>query len=165
MEQLFEFFSPMGNDLALFLVSLIPFIELRGGILLGHGLGMDWLRVFLICFAANCVPVPFVMLLTRPIFTRLKRTRTFSGFIRRLESKMMKKSGKVLAHKYAVIGLIMFVGIPLPGTGAYSGSLIAALLGMPMKQAVPAIIAGVFIAGVVMTLASLGLFSALGVFM
>lgn len=161
MERLFELLSPIGSDAALFLVSLIPFVELRGGILLGHGLGMDWLRVFLICFAANCVPIPFVILLTRPIFAWLKKTRLMSGFVKRLEAKIKKKSGKVLAYKYKVIGLIIFVAIPLPGTGAYSGSLVAALLGMRLKQALPAIILGVFIAGMIMTVASFGLFSAI----
>ena len=164
MEQLFELLRPIGNELALFIVSLIPFIELRGGILLGHGLGMDSLRVFLICFAANCIPVPFVIMLARPIFDRLKKTKLFGGFIKKLEGKIQKKSGKVLAYKYKVIGLILFVGIPLPGTGAYTGSLIAALLDMRLKEAIPAIIAGVFLAGVIMTLASLGLFSAINVF-
>lgn len=162
MEKLFELLSPIGNDAALFLVSLIPFIELRGGIVLGHALAMDPLRTFLICFLANCIPVPFVILLTRPVFSRLKKTKLLSGFVNKLEAKLEKKSGKITEHKYWFIGLMLFVAIPLPGTGAYTGSLIAALLDMRLKKALPAIIIGVFVAAIIMTLASMGLFSAIG---
>ena len=163
IEQIFDFLRPIGSDAALFIVSLIPFIELRGGILLGHGLGMNALRVFLICFAANCLPVPFLILLTRPIFERLKGTRLFGNIIHKIEGKIKKKSDKVLEHKYAAVGLLLFVAIPIPGTGAYTGSLIAALLGMRIRQALPPIILGVFIAGLIMTVASMGLFGALDV--
>lgn len=162
MEKLFELLSPIGNDAALFLVSLIPFIELRGGIVLGHALAMDPLRTFLICFLANCIPVPFVILLTRPIFSWLKKTKLLSGFVNKLEAKLEKKSGQITEHKYWFVGLLLFVAIPLPGTGAYTGSLIAALLDMRLKKAFPAIVLGVFIAAVIMTLASMGLFSAIG---
>lgn len=164
IEQLFDLLRPIGNEAALFLVSLVPFIELRGGILLGHGLGMDPLRIFIICVLANCVPVPFVILLARPIFARLKKTKLFGKLAAKIENSTMKKSGKVLSHKYTWIGLMLFVGIPLPGTGAYTGSLIAALLGMRLKQAIPAIILGIIIAGGIMTLASMGLFGAIGAF-
>lgn len=164
IEQLFEMLRPIGSDAALFIVSLIPFIELRGGILLGHGLGMDPIRVFLICFVANCIPVPFVMLLSRPIFEYLKKTKFFGSAVNKLEKKLIKKSGKVLEYKYTVLGIIAFVGIPLPGTGAYTGALIASLLGMRLKQAIPAIAVGIFSAGVIMTLASMGIFGALNIF-
>ncbi len=161
MEQLYEFLSPIGQDGALFLTSLVPFVELRGGIILGHALGMDWLRTFIICFLANCIPVPFVIFLARPIFSWLKKTKLFKGVIEKLEAKVHKKSGQVTAHKYAAIGLLLFVGIPLPGTGAYTGALIAALLDIRLKTAFPAIIAGIFLAGVIMTLGCTGVVSAL----
>ena len=162
MEKLFEILSPIGNDVALFIVSLIPFIELRGGIVLGDALALDPLRTFLICFLANCIPVPFVILLTRTIFSWLKKTKLLSGFVNRLEVKLQKKSGQITEHKFWFIGLMLLVAIPLPGTGAYTGSLIAALLDMRLKKAFPAIVLGVFVAAVIMTLASMGLFSAIG---
>ncbi len=164
-EQLYELLRPIGNDAAMFLVSLIPFVELRGGVVLGHALGMDPLKVFVICVIANCIPIPFAIWLTRPVFDWLKKTKVFGGFVHKLENKLMKKSGQVLAYKYVSIGLMLFVGVPLPGTGAYTGSLIAALLGMRLKQAFLPIVAGVVIAGVIMTLASMGLFGALGIFL
>lgn len=156
-QQLYGFFGFLGDFWALVLVSLTPFIELRLAIPLGCISGMPWYEAFLVSFAANCVPVPFVILLTRPIFDRLKKTRLFSGFIHRLERRMMTKSEKVT--KYKVIGLFLFVALPLPGTGAYSGSVIAALLDMRLKKAFPSIAAGVFAAGIIVTCVTYGVAS------
>lgn len=154
IEQVFNFFSGAGELWALFIVSIIPFIELRGAIPFGIlFLGMPWYEAFLISFISNCIPVPFVILLTRPIFGWLKKTKLLAGFVHRLESKMMKKSEQVT--KYKVIGLFLFVAIPLPGTGAYSGSLIAALLDMRLSKAIPSIVAGIFVAGLIMTILSM----------
>lgn len=152
----------IGEELSMFIISLIPFIELRGGILWGHALDMEPLRVFAICFLANCLPIPFVILLARPIFAWLKRFRLFAKLIHKIESTIEKKADKVKANKFEMLGLFLFVAIPLPGTGAYTGSLIAALLEMRLKHAVPAIVFGVFVAGLIMTFASMGLFSFLG---
>lgn len=153
IESVFQFFSGVGEFWALFLVSVIPFIELRGAIPFGiMALGMPWYEAFLISFISNCLPIPFVILLTRPIFGWLKKTRLFAGLVTRLEAKMMKKSEKVT--KYKVIGLFLFVALPVPGTGAYSGALIAALLDMRLNKAIPSLVCGVFVAGVIMTLIS-----------
>lgn len=153
IESVFQFFSGVGEFWALFLVSVIPFIELRGAIPFGiMALGMPWYEAFLISFISNCLPIPFVILLTRPIFGWLKKTRLFAGLVTRLEAKMMKKSEKVT--KYKVIGLFLFVALPVPGTGAYSGALIAALLDMRLNKAIPSLVLGVFVAGVIMTLIS-----------
>lgn len=155
IEQLFEFFSGAGKHWALFFVSVFPFIELRGAIPFGIlALDMPWYQAFLLSFAANLLPIPVVYFLTRPLFAALRKTKLFSGFIDRFEAKMMKKSEKVT--KYKIIGLFLFVAVPLPGTGAYSGSVIAALLDMPFKKAFVSIACGVFVAGVIITLLSLG---------
>ena len=155
IEQLFEFFSGAGKHWALFFVSVFPFIELRGAIPFGIlALDMPWYQAFLLSFAANLLPIPVVYFLTRPLFAALRKTKLFSGFIDRFEAKMMKKSEKVT--KYKIIGLFLFVAVPLPGTGAWSGALIAALLDMPLRRALAAIALGVLLAGTVMTLASTG---------
>lgn len=151
---LLDFFGGLGEFWALTFVSFIPFIELRLAIPLGLGLGMPWYESFLISFISNCIPIPFVILLTRPIFDWLKKRKIFAGFVNKLEAKMMKKSEKVT--KYEIIGLFLFVAIPLPGTGAYSGSVIAALLGMRLKKAIPSIVAGVFVAGIIVTIITYG---------
>ena len=154
IETIFNALRGLGNEFALFLVSIIPFIELRGSIPFGIGvLKMAWYEVLPICVLANCVPIPFVMLLTRPIFDRLKKTKLFAGPVERLEARMMKKSEKVT--KYKIIGLFLFVALPIPGTGAYSGALIAALLGMRYKKAIPSIALGLVVAGIIMTVVSL----------
>ena len=153
IEQVFEFFSGAGEFWALFIVSMIPFIELRAAIPFGMlFLGMPWYEAFIISFLSNCVPIPFVILLARPVINWLKKTKMFSGFAHKFEAKMMEKSEKVT--KYEIIGLFLFVAIPLPGTGAYSGSVIAALLGMRLNKAIPSIVAGVFTAGVIITILS-----------
>ena len=155
IQQVFDFFSGVGEFWALFFVSVVPFIELRGAIPFGIlALKMPWYQAFLLSFAANCLPIPFVYFLTRPLFDWLRKTKLFSGFIDRFEAKMMKKSEKVT--KYKIIGLLLFVAVPLPGTGAYSGSVIAALLDMPFKKAFVSIACGVFVAGIIITLLSMG---------
>ena len=144
---------------------MIPLIELRGGIILGHFLEMPALEVFALCFLANCIPIPFVILLIRPIFNWLKKFKKIEKLITKIENKAIEKSGKVKANRYEMLGLFLFVAIPLPGTGAYTGSLIAVLLNMRIKYALPAIILGVLVAGIIMTIASMGIFSALGFLM
>lgn len=91
IEQVFEFFSGVGQVWALFFVSVVPFIELRGAIPFGIlALNMPWYQAFLLSFAANCLPIPVVYFLTRPLFAYLRKTKLFSGFIDRFEAKMMK---------------------------------------------------------------------------
>lgn len=143
---------------------MIPFIELRGSIIFGAAMGIPWQHTFLVSFLGNILPVPFLILLARPIFAWLKTTRLLAGFTQKMEDRLMKKADKVTVQKYSAVGLFLFVAIPLPGTGAWSGSLIAALLDVKMRYALPAVIAGVFAAGVIMTVASYGLLGAIQLF-
>ena len=143
---------------------MLPFIELRGSIIFGAAIGIPWQHAFLVSFLGNILPVPFLILLARPIFTWLKTTRLLAGFTQKVEDRLMKKADKVTVQKYSAVGLFLFVAVPLPGTGAWSGSLIAALLDIKMRYALPAVIAGVFAAGVIMTVASYGLLGAIQLF-
>lgn len=118
-------------EVIVFIVSLLPILELRGGILVGFLLGMDLLPSFIIAFIGNIIPVPFILMFIKFIFKKLKKTR-MKGFIEKIENKAMSKSNQI--QKYAYLGLFLFVGIPLPGTGAWTGSLIAALLEMDNKK-------------------------------
>ncbi len=153
IETIFSSIKSIGDFWALFFVSIIPFIELRGAIPFGIlTLNMPWYEAFLISFISNCIPVPIVILLTRPLFNFLKKTKRLAPLVHKIEEKMMKKSEKVT--KYKIIGLFLFVAIPLPGTGAYSGSIIAALLNMRLKKSIPSIIAGIFVAGIIISLIS-----------
>lgn len=164
IQRIFDVFLFGGKDFALFIISMIPFIELRGSIIFGAAMGIPWQHAFLVSFLGNILPVPFLILLARPIFAWLKTTRLLAGFTQKVEDQLMKKADKVTVQKYSAVGLFLFVAIPLPGTGAWSGSLIAALLDVKMRYALPAVIAGVFAAGVIMTVASYGLLGAIQLF-
>lgn len=136
-----------------FIVSLLPILELRGGILVGFLLGMDLLPSFIIAFIGNIIPVPFILMFIKFIFKKLKKTR-MKGFIEKIENKAMSKSNQI--QKYAYLGLFLFVGIPLPGTGAWTGSLIAALLEMDNKKSFGIIVLGVIMAGIIISILSYG---------
>ena len=137
-----------------FIVSLLPILELRGGIIAGFLLGLDLMPSFLIAFIGNIIPIPFILLFIKFIFKVLKKTR-MKGIIEKLENKAISKSNKI--QKYAYWGLLLFVGIPLPGTGAWTGSLIAALLNMDIKKSFFIIVLGVIMAGIIISVFSYGL--------
>lgn len=162
MKSVFDFFTFGGNYFALFIVSMIPLIELRGSVVLGAAIGMPWLPSLLISIVGNILPVPFLIIFGKKILNWLKRTKTFSNAAHKYEQKLLNKSDKV--QKYSAIGLYLFVAIPLPGTGAWSGSVLAALLDMNLKDALPSIIAGVITAGIIMTLGSYGFINILSIF-
>lgn len=138
-----------GKEAIVFIISMIPILELRGALLVaGPILGVPVAKAIPICVIGNIIPVPFILLLITPIFNWLKGTKTFKPMVTRLENKAMSKSDKI--EKYEFWGLVLFVGIPLPGTGAWTGSLIAALLGIKFKKAFPAVIIGICMATVIM---------------
>ncbi len=162
MEAIFDFFSFAGKEVALFIVSMIPLIELRGAIILGAALGMNWLSVFLISVIGNILPIPFIVLFGKKIIEWLKKIPAVSKLAHKVEARLLKKADKVT--KYSVIGLCLFVAVPLPGTGAWSGAAIAALLNMRMKYAFWSIALGVVIAGVIMTIGSYGTATVINLF-
>ena len=139
----------VGKEAIVFIISMIPILELRGALLVaGPLLGVPVATAIPLCIIGNIIPVPFILLLITPIFKWMKGTKTFKPMVDKLESKAMSKSDKI--EKYEFWGLVLFVGIPLPGTGAWTGSLIAALLGVKFKKAFPAVILGICIATVIM---------------
>ena len=147
-------FAGWNHELAVFLVSMIPVVELRGAVPFGMGLGMDWRTVYILSVIGNMLPVPFIIKFFRPIIEYLKKTKLFGKLATKLHERSVKKSENVL--KYKVFGLFIFVAIPLPGTGAWTGAAIAALLNMRIKHAIPVILLGVVCAGIIMMLLSGG---------
>lgn len=143
--------------LYVFFCAMVPLIELRGSVLIGAGMGMPWLTNLALSVIGNMLPVPFILLFIRRILAWMHKTKHFKGIAEWLEKKAHSKSDRVL--RCASLGLVLFVGIPLPGTGAWTGALIAALLDMRMKYSLPAIFAGVCLAGVIMCCASYGMVS------
>lgn len=139
-----------GKYLATVLVSAVPVIELRGGVPFGVALGLPVGGAFCAALLGNMLPVPFIVLFVRRVFFWIRRRLPRLGrWVDRLEQRAWEKSDQVL--RYQTWGLLIFVAIPLPGTGAWTGALIAALLNMRLKKAVPVIFAGVLIAGLLVT--------------
>ncbi len=137
---------------------MIPLIELRGAVPIGAAMGMNFIEVLLICIIGNMLPIPFIILFGEKLFDWFRRTKLFAKLFGKIEAKLQSKISKVT--KYEKWGLMLFVAIPLPGTGAWTGAGIAVLLGMKLKEAFWAIFCGVIIAGIIMTLGSYGLFGA-----
>lgn len=151
------------NHLWVFFISMVPIIELRGAIPVGVALGLHILPNYLLSVLGNILPVPFILLFIRRILAWMKTTKLFTKIAVWLEVKADKHADKVT--RYATFGLFLFVAVPLPGTGAWTGALIAALLNMRMKYALPSILAGVMTAGLIMSLASYGLVGIFHVFL
>ena len=156
VESLVNFFgTTIPAELTIFIVSLFPILELRGGMIAAALLGVPFGRAFLICFVGNMLPIPFILWLIRPVFNWLKGRKHLKRLADWMERKVEKNREKVL--RYEVLGLLLFVAIPLPGTGGWTGSLVAALLDMPMKKTLPVITLGVLIAGIIMSIITYGL--------
>lgn len=143
-----------GKQLIVFIISLLPILELRGGLIAASLLNLNAVESFIICFLGNIIPIPFILWLITPIFDKLKKTKKLSKLVNKLESKALSKKDQIEKYKY--IGLMLFVGIPLPGTGAWTGCLIAALLGMDKKKSLIFSILGVIMAGIIMMILSFG---------
>lgn len=147
---------------AVFIVSMVPLIELRGSVIVGTACGLPWLNVLLLSIVGNLLPIPFLLLFGQKLLDLLRKIPFLTGIVNRYEARLMKKSDTI--QRVAFVGLWMFVGIPLPGTGAWSGSVIASLLKIPPKKSFPAVIAGVLTAGIIMTIGSRGVAGLLGLF-
>ncbi len=151
MEGLIHYFEQF-KELGVFIISMIPVVELRGAVPVGVGMGINPVVVYLLAVLGNILPVPFILAFIRPIFNALKKTKLLN-FVKKIEDRALNKSKKV--QERSVFGLMLFVAIPLPGTGAWTGALIASLLNMRYKFALPSIFAGVLISGVIVLTISL----------
>ncbi len=144
-----------GKLLLTFGMSMVPVLELRGAIPAGIAAGLPPAAAFVTAVIGNLVPVPFIMLLIRRVFALLRRSPVLNEKIDWLESHAHLK-GRVV-RKYRLPGLIILVGTPLPGTGAWTGALVAALLDIRLRDALPAILLGLVIAGGITTAVTMGL--------
>ena len=157
--ELFEFLTTTtaGKCLFTMLVSMVPIIELRGGLPFGVALGLPYHLAFPAAVIGNIIPAPFIIVYIRRIFLMMRKYMPrLNNLVDRLEKKAHLK-GKQM-QKYQYLGLWLFVAIPLPGTGAWTGSLAAAFLDMRLKKAMPAVVLGVLTAGCIMlTLTHVGI--------
>lgn len=142
-------------ELVTFIVSLFPILECRGGIIVGRLLGLPLVSTIVASVIGNILPIPFILLFIKKIFKWLKPTKLMGPIVTKLEDKAMKKSDAL--EKGEFIGLLLFVGIPLPGTGAWTGALIASLLGVDIKKASVAILIGIAMATTIVSLIMYGI--------
>ena len=140
------------------LVSMIPVVELRGGIPFGVAAGLPVWAAYIAAIIGNMLPVPFILVYIRRIFQWMRRHMPrLNALVDKLEKKAHLKGQTVTKYKY--LGLMIFVAIPLPGTGAWTGALAAAFLDMPLRKAIPSIFAGVLVAGVAISILTFGVAS------
>ncbi len=139
-----------------FLISMIPLLELRGSILVaGSILRLKFIQSYIIAVIGNMLPIPFILLFIKHIFAWMKKSKHLHALPDWLEKKAMSKSAQI--EKYGYFGLYLFVAIPLPGTGAWTGSLLSVLLGLKSKKSFFCILLGVMTAGIVMSALSFGI--------
>lgn len=143
------------EELVVFLISMLPVLELRGGLLAASWMEIPLWRAAAVCIAGCFLPVPFILLLIRRILRWMKRFALTKRLAARLEEHALEKSDEI--RRYEFWGLMIFVGVPLPGTGAWTGSLIAALLGIRFSKAVLAIFIGILLSAAMMSGLSYGL--------
>lgn len=145
----------ISKEFIVFIVSMIPLLELRGSILAAGFMNMDFVPTFIAAVLGNMVPIPFILIFIQAIFRWMRKTKHFHKIPQWLEKKAMSKSEQI--EKYGYLGLFLFVAIPLPGTGAWTGSLIAVLLGLKRWKSLFFIFLGVLTAGLIMSLLAFGI--------
>ncbi len=145
----------ISKEIVVFFISMVPLLELRGSILAAGLLNMQFLSTFIIAVIGNMLPIPFILFFIEKIFNWLKKLKKVRPIVEKLENRAMSKSDQI--QKYGPWGLFLFVAIPLPGTGAWTGSLISVLLGMDRKKSLLWIFLGVLTAGLIMSLLSFGI--------
>lgn len=150
LETMLDMLQGIPNELIVFLISLLPILELRGGLIAASILGIEYWVALPICIIGNILPIPFILLFIRKILSLLKKTKPFKKLVEKIEEKAEKNKEKIT--KYAKWGLYLFVAIPLPGTGAWTGALVADALDINVKKSFPVIALGVLTAGIIMVI-------------
>ena len=146
---------PFGKELLVFIISLMPILELRGGLIAAALLGVNPIESYIISIIGNIIPVPFILWFINRILDWMRKGKRLSKVAKWLDGKVEKHKGQI--EKYGFWGLVLFVGIPLPGTGAWTGCLIASVLEMDRKKAFIAAMIGIFMASIIMMILSFGL--------
>ena len=146
-----------GREILVFIISLMPILELRGGLLAAALLGLDPLPSYIISIIGNVLPVPFILLLITKVLAWMRNSKVkfFNKIANWLDEKVEKHKGQI--EKFGYLGVVLFVGIPLPGTGAWTGTLIASVLNMDKKKTFLAVMAGLVMASIIMMILSFGI--------
>lgn len=146
-----------GKEILVFIISLMPILELRGGLIAAALLNLAPIPSYIISIAGNLLPIPFILLFINKILDWMRKSKVkfFNSIVNWLDGKVEKHKSQI--EKYGYLGIVLFVGIPLPGTGAWTGTLIASVLEMDRKKTFLATILGVFMASIIMMILSFGL--------
>ena len=147
--------SLLGKEILVFIISMLPILELRGGILAAALLDMDPVVSYIVCVIANIIVIPIALYFLEFIFKVLRKIKFFDKIITKIENKCLSKKEQL--DKYGYLGLVLFVGIPIPGTGAWTGCFLASLLGMDKKKSFLAAMLGVLLASIIMMILSFGI--------
>lgn len=158
------FLETVGRRWCVFLCSMLPILELRGAIPLGVGLGLPWWQNYILAVLGNMLPVPIILLFVENFIAWASRSKVafFNKIANKLLAKVEKKRDKI--EKFSFWGVCFFVALPLPVTGAWTGSMVAAVIGMKFWKAMLSALLGVMIAGVIMMLGSYGVVSVFKIF-
>lgn len=155
VEFFIDLFGGISKDVIIFVISLMPILELRGGLLAATLLEVEFVRAAIICIIGNILPIPIVLLFLKFVLDILSKWSVTKKIVNWLEKKVDEKREQI--DKYGYLGLILFVGIPLPGTGAWTGALLAVMLGLNRKKSFLCIVLGVLMAAVIMSVLSYGI--------
>lgn len=148
------FANKLGGEMTAFITSVMPVLECRGGMIVAKIFDIPFIKAFLICYFGNMIPMPFILLFIRKILEFMKKHNILKKFIEKMEGRADKNRDKIMRYKQW--GLLLFIAIPLPGTGGWTGSLFAALLDIDFKKALPIVALGVFIADLIMSVLTYG---------
>ena len=148
------FANKLGGEMTAFITSVMPVLECRCGMIVAKIFDIPFIKAFLICYLGNMIPMPFILLFIRKILEFMKKHNILKKFIEKMEGRADKNRDKIMRYKQW--GLLLFIAIPLPGTGGWTGSLFAALLDIDFKKALPIVALGVFIADLIMSVLTYG---------
>ena len=155
VEGLTQLFTGLGKEVIVFIISLLPILELRGGLIAASLLNVDFLTGYIVSIIGNVLPIPIVLLFLEKILNFLKKFKSTKKIVIKIENKILSKKDQI--EKYGYLGLLLFVGIPLPGTGAWTGSGLAVLLHLDRKKSFIYIFLGVILASIIMSIFSYGI--------
>lgn len=149
-----DFINSLSIELKTFILAMLPVVELRGAIPLGIFGGLSPMMSMLLSLFGSMLPVPFILIFIKPVTDWLRNTKLFKNLVEKLEARTMKNEETI--KKYGLFGLVILVAIPLPGTGVWTGTFLASLMGIKFKDALPAVFLGDLIAGIIVLIISVG---------
>lgn len=151
-----QIFSLLKKEIIVLFISVVPFIELRGAIPIGVGMGLSPMNTFLIALLGNLLLVPFLLWILDPVMKFLERWKFFKKILDWARNKVSRKFEQK-KEKYGALALFAFVAVPLPGTGAWSGALVSKVFEIPFKESLISICLGVLVAGIIIATLSFGI--------